>query len=234
MTDAAPTPGLTNPSTAAVRLLAVIRWFVILLIISLLIIRGRKLAAALRQGTAHPHFPAFAKRFGTNDPAAILARVTGCLRRAAALQAELFATGPADQRLADLAHCRAIGAQILDLGRELGIFPDAPATAHTIRRRVQRRWFPLAPVQPAATARKTCAQPTATGPPQRTPRPLAGEDWATKVAQWSTMLSSKRGCALELLQAHARAFFAVRPFLTRAARIKPSSCRFVCPSWPSC
>lgn len=110
MTAAAPAPDLTNPSTAAVRLLAALRWFVLLLLIHWLIAGGRKLSVALRQGTAHPDFPLFTRRFGTADPAVIRARITRGLRRAIDLEAELLSTGPTDQRLADIAHRRAIAA----------------------------------------------------------------------------------------------------------------------------
>jgi len=171
---AAPSPDLTNPTTAVVRLLATLRWLALLLLIHWLIRVGRKLTAILRQGASHPRFPLFAERFGTDDPAAIRARIAGGLRRATALEDELLATGPADPRLEDLAHCRAIGARIMDIGREIGVFRDAPAPARIIRRnssRVQRPLFPLT-VEPAiATAPAACAQPTATGPPQRTPLP---------------------------------------------------------------
>ena len=171
---AAPTPGLTNPTTAALRLLAALRWLALLLLINWLIACGRRLTAVLRKGADHPHFAHAARRFGTDDCAVIRARIAGGLRRAAALEDELLATGPADPRLADLAHCRAIGAQVMDIGREIGVFRDAPAPARIIRRnssRVQRPLFPLT-VEPAiATAPAACAQPTATGPPQRTPLP---------------------------------------------------------------
>jgi len=178
MNDAAPSPGLTNPTTAALRLLAALRWLVLLLLIHWLIAGGRKLAAALRQGAEHPHFPHFAKRFGTDDPAIIRDRIAGGLRRATALQAELLATGPADPRLADIAYRRAIGAVVIDIGRALGVFRDAPA--RIVRRNsnlVPRPLFPFTAEPAILAAPATCAQPSAcpglragaTGPPQRTP-----------------------------------------------------------------
>jgi hypothetical protein len=173
MTAAVQTSGLTTHSlTAAVRLLAGLRWLALLLLINWLIIGGRRLAAVLRKGAAHPDFPLFAKRFGTDDCAAIRARVTAGLRRATALEAELLATGPTDPRLADITHCRAIGAQIVDIGRELGVFRDAPARI-TRRSNTTANLFPLTLAQPIPAATATCAHPTAcpglragaTGPP---------------------------------------------------------------------
>ncbi len=177
MTAAAPAPDLTNPSTAAVRLLAALRWFVLLLLIHWLIAGGRKLAAALRQGAAHPDFPLFTRRFGTTDPAVIRARITRGLHRAIALEAELRSTGPTDQRMADIAHRRAIAAIIIDIGRDLGVLRAAARIAcrgHRVAshlNRVRGRWFPIALGQPARTAvPAACAQPAATGPPASQPR----------------------------------------------------------------
>ncbi len=50
---------------------------------------GRQLAATVQQRAASPSFALFARPFGTADLAVILARITGGLRRAAALEAEL-------------------------------------------------------------------------------------------------------------------------------------------------
>jgi len=50
---------------------------------------GRQLAATVQQRAATPGFARFARPFGTADIAAILARITNGLRRAAALEAAL-------------------------------------------------------------------------------------------------------------------------------------------------
>ena len=214
MTAAAPTSGLTNPPTGAVRLLAALRWLVLLLLVYWLVAGGRRLAAALRQGTAHPDFPLFAKRFGTDDPAVILARVTRGLRHAEALEAALFATGPTGRRLADIAHRRAIAARIIDIGRDLGVFRAAPTRASNLA----QRWLAsLAFAMPSIAAETPpgFAHPASTGPPQSTPRPRSGRGCSGQQHR-----SCQNARARWNFSGRTRVHFPVHPFLrARAARL---------------
>src|ERR1700686_1861924 len=50
---------------------------------------GKQLAGTVQQRAAAPGFALFARPFGTADLAAVLARITNGLRRAAALEARL-------------------------------------------------------------------------------------------------------------------------------------------------
>jgi hypothetical protein len=61
---------------------------------------GRQLAATAQQRAAAPDFARFAWSFGTDDLAAILARITGALRRAAALESRLSLRAARGQDLA--------------------------------------------------------------------------------------------------------------------------------------
>src|SRR5690242_14409371 len=96
MNAAAQTPGLPNPPTGAVCLLAVARWLVALFILHWLVIRGRTLAAALYKSWG-PDDAFLAAHFGTTDRARILTHVTRVLHRAGALETELLARRPTEQ-----------------------------------------------------------------------------------------------------------------------------------------
>jgi hypothetical protein len=61
---------------------------------------GRQLADTLQLRAAAPNFAIFAKPFGTTDLAAIIARITGGLRRAAQLEARLCRLAARGQDLA--------------------------------------------------------------------------------------------------------------------------------------
>jgi hypothetical protein len=61
----------------------------VLRLVRKLIDYGRQLAATAQQHASAPDFAVFARRFGTPDVPAILARITAGLRRAAALEAKL-------------------------------------------------------------------------------------------------------------------------------------------------
>src|SRR5271165_3433672 len=61
----------------------------VLSLVRKLIDYGKQLAGTVQQRAAAPGFALFARPFGTADVAAILARITGGLRRAAALEARL-------------------------------------------------------------------------------------------------------------------------------------------------
>jgi len=61
----------------------------VLLLVRKLIDYGKQLAGTVQQRAAAPGFALFAKPFGTADLAAVLARITSGLRRAAALEAAL-------------------------------------------------------------------------------------------------------------------------------------------------
>jgi hypothetical protein len=61
----------------------------VLRLVRKLIDYGRQLAATVQQRAAAPNFALFARPFGTADLAAILARITAGLRRAAALEERL-------------------------------------------------------------------------------------------------------------------------------------------------
>jgi hypothetical protein len=65
-----------------------------------LIGHGRQLATTVQQRAPTPNFNLFAKPFGTADLAAILARITNGLRRAAALEARLCQRAARGQDLA--------------------------------------------------------------------------------------------------------------------------------------
>jgi hypothetical protein len=72
---------------------------------------GRQLAATVQQFAATPGFRVFAKPFGTADVAAILARITAGLRRAAALEALLCRRAERGEDLAPaLFGAHALGA----------------------------------------------------------------------------------------------------------------------------
>ena len=173
MTAAVQTSGLTtNPQTGKDRLLAALRWLVTLLLVHCIIVRGRALAAALAQPDTAPDDTFLAHHFGTTDHAVVLARVTNGLRRAADFEAALLAAGPADPRLADIAHRRANAAVLVDIGRDLGFFRARPAA--TLARKPRPRFFPLAFGLPAIAARSAPA-PVATGPPEHAPRPDLGD-----------------------------------------------------------
>ena len=75
-------PGAATPMPAALGgVLSVLRK---------LIDYGKRLAGTLHQRASAPGFAVFVKPFGTTDLAAILARITAGLRRAAALEAALL------------------------------------------------------------------------------------------------------------------------------------------------
>ena len=176
MTAAAQTSEPTNPPTGVERLLDVARWLVFLLIIHWIVARGRELADALDWATGGPSDTFLARSFGTTDRAVVLTRITHILRRAAALQAELLARRPTEQGFPIEAR-RAIGAQIIDIGRDLGIF-RRKSTA-TLARNAQPRFFawtfgvPAIAAAPAAIPQLAFSllRILATGPPQRTPSP---------------------------------------------------------------
>ena len=86
MSGAAPSPGPTptpEPPRATPRIGRVLS------LLRRLIDFGRQLAANAQARAATPDFARIAWPFGTADLAAILARITGALRRAAALEAKL-------------------------------------------------------------------------------------------------------------------------------------------------
>ena len=167
MTAAAQTPDLTDRFTGKDCLLAVARWLVVVLLLRWLIARGTRIAARL-------HHPSVATD---------LARITRGLRRAAALEAELLATGPTDRRMAEIAHRRAIAAEIIDICRDLGVFRGRPCGA--VPKNVRRRVFHRS--RPAATLRRGQARPAipsrATGPPY--PHRAAHAQAETRVCPWN-------------------------------------------------
>ena len=150
MSAAAQTPGLTNHSTGAERLLSVARWLVAIILIRWLILRGRELAAHLE-----PH---------------AAAGVIQAVRRAVALEAELLAIHPAGPEMADIAHRRAIAAVIIEICRGLGIFRPLAAPAPR-RRRIgprsgSRRGHHPSILRMSPDQARLPPSPAATGPPR--------------------------------------------------------------------
>ena len=133
MSAAAQTSEPANPPTGENRLLAVARWLLLLLLTHWIIGRGRQLAAALDQPWG-PDDGFLATCFGTTDRTRIHARITRALRRAAALETDLLARRPTEQGFPVEAR-RAVGAEIIAICRELGIYPGKPARA--VRRSVR-------------------------------------------------------------------------------------------------
>jgi hypothetical protein len=102
MSAATPLPGLpTDPDPPRAAPAMPPRIGRVLSLVRRLIDYGRQLAATAQQRAAAPDFARFAWPFGTADLAAILARITGGLRRAAALEASLSLRAARGQ---DLAH----------------------------------------------------------------------------------------------------------------------------------
>ena len=180
MTAAAQTSEPTNPTTGKVRLLAAARWLVALLLVHWLIGCARKLIAGLQLGPTDPDDTFLLRHFGTTDTTIILPRVTRALRRATALEAELLARRPTERGF-PTETCRAVGARIADICRDLGIFRasrrNRAAPAHLSSRTARRGGFETRPynANPAIPARRRSTGPRATGPPQVHLARAAGE-----------------------------------------------------------
>ena len=89
MKDAVAQPPTPNPDPHRANPTAPARLNRVLSVIRKLIDYGKQLAATVQQRAAAPRFALFANSFGATDLAAILARITAGLRRAAALEARL-------------------------------------------------------------------------------------------------------------------------------------------------
>jgi hypothetical protein len=89
MTGAQPPAPITDPDPARATPGMPGRLDRVLGVLRKLIDYGRQLAGTVQQRAAAPGFALFARPFGTADLAAILARITSGLRRAAALEAML-------------------------------------------------------------------------------------------------------------------------------------------------
>ena len=185
MTAAAQTSGLTDPSTDKVRLLAIARWLLALLIIHWLITCGRKLAAALHRGANAPDDNFLARHFGTTNRDDILARVTHAVRRATALEADVLARRPTEQGLPIEAR-RAIAAEIIDICRDLGIFRRArtSVTASRAASRVRRAKRTPSFARPLVGSDSPTPARLATGPPPSSTK-TAEVNPAARVYPWS-------------------------------------------------
>ena len=122
MTNAAHTSGLPNPSTGENRLFDFLRWLVTLLVVHVIIARGRHLAAALHEGNG-PDDAFLVRHFGTTDRDQILARLTRALARATALEDALLACRPTEQGFSSETR-GAYATQITDICRALGLDLD--------------------------------------------------------------------------------------------------------------
>ncbi len=119
-TDPGPPPANTAIPAALGRVLSLVRK---------LIDYGKQLAATVQQRATTPGFAFFARPFGTADLAAILARITSGLRRAAALEATLCRRAARGQDLTP-APIRAPAAPGLGTARQVAE-PDPQPAAHT-------------------------------------------------------------------------------------------------------
>ena len=196
MTNAAHTSGLPNPSTGENRLFDFLRWLVTLLVVHVIIARGRHLAAALHEGNG-PDDAFLVRHFGTTDRDQILARLTRALARATALEDALLACRPTEQGFSSETR-GAYATQITDICRALGLDLDPARPTAT---RPQNSPSPcgrgLGP--PSGPRLGGGVVPTATGPPYTSPALRAGEGAARRTAA-----NTNAGVPPELLRACTR------------------------------